>query len=251
MQELKRLQPKLRKRKNNPTQKGPRLVRGPFVVEGIPDRDESMIVLGITGGIATGKSTVTRMFAEHGAAVVDADAIARELLAAGSDLSRAVAEAFPTCVRPGDSVTVDRKALGALVFANPEARARLEALTHPAILRSLNAQISELRLRDEAPLVVAEIPLLYEVGLETQVDRVLVAACDEPLQIARLAARLGIPANEAAGYLGAQLPLAQKIARADFVIRTDASLADTQRQVDDLFQHLIHSQFAGSHGDPL
>lgn len=189
-----------------------------------------MLILGITGGIATGKSTVSRILERRGAAVVDADGIARSLLVPGTDVSQAVAAAFPDCVIPGTQA-IDRRALGARIFADADARRRLEALTHPAIIEQLKTRIVALRQQSDRSLGAVEIPLLFEAGLESLVDHILVIACSRELQSDRLQARLDISAEEAEVYIAAQMPLEEKIKRANSVITTDGSLANTERQV--------------------
>lgn len=188
-----------------------------------------MHILGITGGIATGKSTVTRVLAELGAPTVSADALARELLAPGTDTAQAVLDVFPDCA---DAGAINRRALGHLVFANPAARAHLEALTHPAIIAALQTQIAAWREADDVPTAAAEIPLLYEAGLEALVDKIIVVTCAEQVQIARLRDRLGIDEAEARRLIAAQWPLAEKVAKADIVITTNETLEATRRQVE-------------------
>ena len=194
-----------------------------------------MRVLGITGGIATGKSTVTRMLAELGAPTISADVLARELLAPGTETTYAVLTAFPDCADTNGSA-IDRRALAHAIFANEAARLRLERLTHPAIIAGLRAQISSWHKSSEARAAAAEIPLLFEAGLETLVDRVVVVSCAEATQIARLQARLNVDEAEARRQLAAQWPLAEKVARADVVITTDGDLEDTRRQVEALWE---------------
>ena len=195
-----------------------------------------MHILGITGGIATGKSTVTRMLADCGAPTVSADAIARALLAPGTPTAAAVLAAFPACADSGEPQKINRRALAQIIFADADARHRLEALTHPPIITALRAQIAEWRQSGTARVAAAEIPLLYEVGSEHDLNGVVVAACAEPVQIARLCARDGIDAAEAGRQVAAQWPLAEKVARADFVIWTDDGLDDTRRQVQALWE---------------
>ncbi len=197
-----------------------------------------MHILGITGGIATGKSTVTRMLAELGAPTVSADAVARALLAPGTPTTEAVLAAFPLCADPEKPQTINRRALAQTIFADPDARRRLEALTHPPIIAALRAQIAEWRQSGTARAAAAEIPLLYEVGSAHDLDSVVVAACAGPVQAARLRARDGIGEAEAQRQIAAQWPLAEKIARADFVISTDFGLEDTRRQVAALWEKL-------------
>ncbi len=196
-----------------------------------------MYILGITGGIATGKSTVTKMLADLGAPTVSADAVARELLAPGTPTTWEVLAAFPSCAAP-EPGTIDRRALAKIIFADANARKRLEVLTHPPIIAALRAQIAEWRQSSTARAAAAEIPLLYEVGSEHDLDGVVVAACSGPLQVARLCARDGIAEDEARRQVDAQWPLAEKIARADYVITTDLGLEDTRRQVSALWEKL-------------
>jgi len=202
-----------------------------------------MLILGITGGIATGKSTVTRMLADLGAPTVSADALAHDLLAPGMPTTQAVLAAFPSCADPADSEgqPVDRRALGRLVFADPSARARLESLTHPAIIAALRAQIALWRTSDEAPVAAAEIPLLFEANLERMVDRIVVVTCSRSDQISRMLTRGRFTEEEVHRQLAAQWPLAQKEARADFLITTangDTGMEDTRRQIEALWKTL-------------
>ncbi len=196
-----------------------------------------MRVLGITGGIATGKSTVTQMLAELGAPTISADAVARTLLAPGTPASQAVLAAFPSCAAP-EPGRINRRALAQMIFADAEARSRLEALTHPPIIEALRVQIAEWRASSAAPAAAAEIPLLYEAGLESDVDDVVVVCCAEPVQQVRLCARDGISAEEAQKQIDAQWPLSVKTARADYVVATDRGLEDTRRQVAALWKSL-------------
>ena len=195
-----------------------------------------MKIFGITGGVATGKSTVTQMLAEAGALTVSADDIAREQLAPGMGLTGAVLAAFPLC-RDATGQGIDRRALGHLIFADAQARARLEALTHPAIIAALELQITE--WRNAGPgIAIAEIPLLFEADLERLVDVVVVVACKETTQITRLQTRQVVDEAEARRQIAAQWPISAKIARADIVINTDKGLEDTRRQVQALWDTL-------------
>jgi len=202
-----------------------------------------MLILGITGGIATGKSTVTRMLAELGAPTISADALAHDLLAPGSATTQSVLAAFPVCADPADAegTTIDRRALGCLVFADSAARARLEALTHPAIIAALRAQTAIWRASDEAPAAAAEIPLLFEANLERLVDRIVVVTCSRSDQLSRMLTRGRFSAEEVHRQMAAQWPLAQKEARAEFLITTsdlDVGMEDTRRQVEALWRKL-------------
>ena len=199
-----------------------------------------MRILGITGGIATGKSTVTQMLADLGAPTISADALAHDLLAPGTLVTRSVLAAFPDCADPADPerLTVDRRALGRLVFAEPAARARLEALTHPTITAALRDQIALWRASDGARAAAAEIPLLFEAGLENLVDCIVAVTCSLPIQVARMLARGRFSMEEVRCQLAAQWPLAQKEARADILITTTDGEEDTRRQVETLWKTL-------------
>jgi len=196
-----------------------------------------MRVLGITGGIATGKSTVTKMLAEFGAPTISADAIARALLAPGTPTTEAVLAAFPSCaaLEPG---RIDRRALARIIFADAQARSRLEALTHPPIIEALRVQIAEWRASSVASAAAAEIPLLFETGLENDVDEVVVVSCDESVQRTRLCVRDGISQEEAERQIAAQWPLPEKAGRANFVVTTDHGVEDTRRQVAAFWESL-------------
>lgn len=197
-----------------------------------------MLILGITGGIATGKSAVTQMLASLGAPTVSADALARSLLAPDAPTTRAVLADFPLAAAPMSPAAIDRAALGRLVFTDPAARLRLEAITHPAIIAALRAQFNLWRPQSDPRSGAGEIPLLFEAGLEELVDKIIVVACTETTQIARLKARDGWEEDEARQRIAAQWPLAEKIARADAVIRTDGELDETRRQVAALWDSL-------------
>src|SRR3569833_543538 len=148
-----------------------------------------MTVLGITGGIATGKSTVTQMFADLGAPTASADQIARDLLAPGAPSPAQVADAFPTTVSSTAPLTVDRRALAAIIFGDDTARLKLEAILHPPIVDELRRQIDQFR-QSTSPIAAVEIPLLFESGLTKMVDKIVVAAVDEETQLTRLQQRL-------------------------------------------------------------
>lgn len=200
-----------------------------------------MLILGITGGIATGKSTVTRLLADLGAPTLSADALAHDLLAPGTPTARTVLAAFPEAIAPGQSDTIDRRVLGRLVFADPQARARLEALTHPPIIAALQAQAQVWRGQPTPRAAALEIPLLFEVHLEWLVDRIVVVTCSQSDQVSRLLTRTGLGEAEVHRLMASQLPLTEKIARADYLIETDDfdnGMENTRRQVAALWDSL-------------
>jgi dephospho-CoA kinase len=181
-----------------------------------------MRLIGITGGVATGKSLVARLFEQQGAVALSADAIAREVTAPDSPaVHRIAAELGRRFVHDG---VLDRAGLGEHVFACPEDRRKLERIVHPEVLRRLRDAIDDLRNREHPPeVVVVEVPLLYEVGLENWFDEVVVVTASEKEQIRRLAVRDGLDAEAARGRIEAQMPLGAKAARAHHVIINDGS----------------------------
>ena len=189
-------------------------------------------VLGLTGSIGMGKSAVAAMFAALGVPVFDADAEVRRRQGAGGALVAAIEAAFPgTTGAPG----VDRARLGAAVFADPAALARLEAIVHPAVRA---ARAGFLGAHATAPLVVLDIPLLFEAGGAGEVDAVAVVSAPPAVQRARVLARPGMTAERFARIAAAQLPDAAKRARADYVIDTGGSPEATRRAVEQLVDKL-------------
>lgn len=189
-----------------------------------------MRVIGLTGGIASGKSTVSRRLRELGAPVVDADAIVHEIQAKGTPVLAAIAAEFgPGVLRPDGSL--DRAALGSLVFKDPERRKQLEAIVHPAVRERMRAEKE--RYRQEGRLVlVLDVPLLIEGGQDRSVNEVWVVYVDRAIQLERLIARDGLSLQEALRRLAAQMDLEAKRARADVLLDNRGTLAATVAQVD-------------------
>ncbi len=182
--------------------------------------------IGLTGGIASGKSTVADLFAELGAAIIDTDVIAREVVAPGSPALEDIASEFGEAVISDDG-TLDRAALRSIVFADDDARKRLEAITHPRIGE-------ETRLQSEAaqgPYQLIVVPLLVNSALRGFVDRILVVDCEEDTQVRRLMARDGGSEAEARRILAAQASRTERLEIADDVIHNDAGVAELRQQV--------------------
>lgn len=184
--------------------------------------------IGLTGGIASGKSTVARMLAERGVPVIDADRLAREVVEPGTEALAAIAARWPQVVREG---RLDRKALGAIVFADPGERRALEAIVHPAIRRESERRMAALEA-EGVPLAVYEAALLIENGLDRVLDATVLVAAPEEVQVERLVARDGLDPEAARARIAAQLPLAEKRKRATFVIENDGDLATLRERVD-------------------
>jgi dephospho-CoA kinase len=186
-------------------------------------------LLGLTGNIACGKSTVLSQLAELGAETIDADRVVHELLAPGEPVAAAIGDTFgPGVLTPEGAV--DRRALGALVFADPAALARLEALTHPAVRERIAARVAAAAERG-APTVVLDAIKLIEGGLADRCDAVWVVTCRPEQQLARLMARNGFGEEEARRRIAAQPPQAAKVARADLVIDNSGTIEATRAQV--------------------
>lgn len=187
-----------------------------------------MITLGLTGSIGMGKSTVAAMFEEAGVPVFDADAAVHRLQGPGGALVAAIEAEFPGTTT---DLGVDRARLRESVLADDGALARLEALVHPAVVRERAAFLAA---NAQAPLVVLDIPLLFEAGGWRQVDKIAVVSAPAEIQRARVLARPGMTAERFEAILARQMPDAEKRARADFVIPTGVPLEETRAQVHGL-----------------
>lgn len=183
-----------------------------------------MKLIGLTGGIASGKSAVARMLAAAGVPVVDADVLAREVVAPGTEGLRAVAARFGAAALAPDG-SLDRKALGAIVFGDALARRDLNAIVHPAVASLAVQRLDALR-QGGASVAVYEVPLLFENDLDAAMDATLLIAAPEATQLSRMAARDGFDEAAARARLAAQLPLEAKRRRATATIDNDGTLAD-------------------------
>jgi len=192
-------------------------------------------VLGLTGGIGSGKSTVARMFTDRGVPVVDADALAREVVAPGQPALAEIAAAWPKVIAPDGAL--DRKRLGAIVFADPAARTRLEAITHPHIQVLGTERLAALAGAGHA-LALYAAPLLVETGRAGDFDGLIVVTASAATQIARARARDGLNQAEAEARIRAQLPTADKVRLATHVIDNDGDLDATRAAVDGLLRLL-------------
>jgi dephospho-CoA kinase len=195
-----------------------------------------MLRVALTGGAATGKSYVLEQFRRAGIPVLVADELAHGVTAAGTEATAAIGERFGAGVIAGDG-SVNREALGAIVFADDAARRQLEAIVHPAVYRAIEAGMRAFAKLGNVPVAVAEIPLLYETGHAGDFHRVIVTACADDLQLKRLLAR-GLSETRARQVVAAQKPTAEKAALADFVIRTDGEKGETDVQVRKVLEAL-------------
>lgn len=188
-----------------------------------------MLVIGLTGGIGSGKSEAANLFAEHGAAIIDTDAIAHELTAPGGAALPALGEAFGAeFLVPGG---LDRARMRKLVFADAAARKKLESVLHPMIREQVHARIAAVT----QPYAIVVVPLLLETGAYRELsDRVLVVDAPEEQQVERTARRSALAESEVRDIMGAQMPRAERLARADDVLSNDRGLAHLRRQVAEL-----------------
>jgi dephospho-CoA kinase len=194
-----------------------------------------VILVGVTGGIGSGKSTVARMLEEHGAVVIDADELARRAVAPGSAGLAQILETFGGHVRTPDG-SLDREALAAVVFADPEKRRALEAITHPEVAR-LFAEATA-RYRDMDAVVVYDVPLLVENRLEAMFDAVVVVTAPEDVRVARLRADRGMSQNAARERIASQATDAERARVATFTLENDGSMETLRADVGRLWNEL-------------
>ena len=193
--------------------------------------------IALTGGIATGKSHVRAGFEKLGVPTIDSDVLAREAVRPGSEGLAAVIARFGSDIVDA-SGTLDRRKLGGIVFKNAEARRDLEQIIHPFVRTATQAWFASVDA-SRHPFAIADIPLLYETGRDADFDAVIVVACDPATQLRRVIERDTLTEEEARSRIAAQLPLEEKVDRADHVIRTDGSLADTDAQVRQVYRRLV------------
>lgn len=193
-------------------------------------------VIGLTGGIASGKSVVSQMLAERGALVIDADRVGHEAYAPGSGCYDAVVEAFGRDI-VGPDGAIDRKALGARVFGDPAQRQRLEAIVWPWMRETMERRLGELR-EEGVPVVVLEAAVLIEAGWLPLVDQVWAVVADPAIARERIMRRNGLSAEQADARIAAQLSNDERIARAHVVIENNGTLEDLRRRVDDAWRKL-------------
>jgi dephospho-CoA kinase len=200
--------------------------------------------VGLTGGIASGKSTVAKLFRELGAHVLDADRIAREIVPPGSQALARIVRAFGREMLRPDG-TLDRAALGAVVFADAGKRRVLEGILHPLILAEIDRRVDELERSDPQGIAVVEAALILELGRQEEFDALVVVWADEAQQRRRMMQRDGLSAQEADRRLDAQMPLAEKRSRAQFVVDNSGDLAAGRADAERVFGELQRLAGAG------
>ena len=193
----------------------------------------SLLRVALTGGIATGKSYVLARFRSHGVPTVDADTIAHEVVRAGQPAAIDIRERFGDTVFGPDG-ELDRQSLARRVFDNADDRKILEAIVHPHVRAAIDHWFAEIDAAGSARFAVADIPLLFETGRETQFDQIVVTACPPELQLDRLMTRDTISSADAQKRIAAQLSTDDRLAGADFAVHTGGSFAETDNQVDQI-----------------
>ncbi len=197
-----------------------------------------MLKVGLTGGIASGKSTVSEAFARLGAKVLDADEVAREVVLPGKPAWTKLRHTFGSEFFHPDG-RLNRSKLRRLVFADPEQRSRLNAIVHPEVMREIDFRFEQLTSSAEHAVVLVDIPLLIEVGVAHRFDKVVVVYANESVQVMRLMQRDGLSREEARQALSVQIDLREKAKKADFVIDNSGTPGETQAQVEKVWQELL------------
>lgn len=196
-----------------------------------------MILVGLTGGVATGKSTVAKMFKQCGAVVIDADKLAHDIVKPGKAAWREIVKTFgKTIINPDH--TLNRRELGSLVFRNRAKLRRLEHIIHPRVAREQARLTKQAAKKDSHAVVIYDVPLLFEADIDKRVDRTIVVTADRDTQIARLKKRNGFSRADAIRRIRSQMPLAKKIERADYTLNGTLSRLSLRRQVSQLFKRL-------------
>lgn len=195
-----------------------------------------MLVVGVTGGIGSGKSTFARLLADRGAYLIDADAISREEMQPGQSGWKAAVDQFGDEILSAASLDIDRKRLAAIVFSDKEKLAALNAIMHPRIFRHIADELDALRPTDT--IVVLDAPLLVETGLVDIADVVVVITAPRPMRIGRLSDR-GLSLVDATARIAAQAPEEELVTRADFVVTNDRDLALLEKRVDEIWQDIL------------
>jgi dephospho-CoA kinase len=198
-----------------------------------------VLKVGLTGGIACGKTVVRRRLEERGIPTLDADAVVHRLLQSGTDVTRQIAESFGHAVIASDG-SVDRKALGAIVFTDEEARKKLNAVVHPGVWREIE-RFFEAREKASDPVAIVDAALMIETGSYRRYDLLVVVHCRPELQLERLMARDGLSREDAHRRIRSQMPIEEKRPFTDYLVDTSDSIEETLRQTDDLASHLRRS----------
>jgi len=197
-----------------------------------------MLQVGLTGSIASGKSHASSVFAELGAHIIDADIIAHELCTPGTPTYAKVVAAFGREVVAPDG-TINRKALGEIVFHNAEKRQLLNSLVHPDVRAEVMRRIFALEKQGFQGIAIVDAALIVESGFHRMQDRLVVVVCDPALQLTRVMSRCGLSAEEARIRIAAQMPVQEKVRLADYVIDTSGTYSNTREQIERVYRELV------------
>jgi dephospho-CoA kinase len=207
-----------------------------------------MLNVGLTGGIATGKSTVAKMLSDKGAVLIDFDGLCHAAENPGTDVWRQIVCHFGEEILQADR-TIDRRRLGEIVFAHQEKLALLNRIVHPVVIAQWRRRLEEIRQSQPQAIVVSDIPLLLEAGMKAMVDLVLLVTIPAEAQIARLMARNGCTREEACQRLACQMPIDEKLPLADIVVGNEGSPEETRRRLDGLWMELVGREKALREGE--
>jgi dephospho-CoA kinase len=196
-----------------------------------------MVIAGLTGGIATGKSTVSRFLRELGAHIVDADRIARDVVCCGQPAWEEIKEQFGEEILL-DNGEIDRTKLGRIVFYDEGKRAALERIIHPEVSRVMEDEVREITSKDPIAVVILDVPLLIEITMDRGLNQVIVVYCPEDIQIQRLMERDQINREDAMARVRAQIPIEEKKLHATILIDNSFSLDETRKQVEQAYKRL-------------
>ena len=196
-----------------------------------------MIIAGLTGGIASGKSTVSRFFSEAGALIIDADKISREVVSQGTTGYDEILSFFGRTILLPDG-EIDRKRLGEIIFNDPEKKAHLDAIVHPRVFERSTEMIAQIAVHTPDAVVILDIPLLLEAGMGSDLAEVIVVYVPEITQLERLMKRDGIDKQSAMARIRSQIPIEEKRKRATVVIDNSHTLSDCRRQALEVFNRL-------------
>jgi len=197
-----------------------------------------MITAGLTGGIASGKTTVVQLFQELGAEIIDADDIAHQVVEPGREGLERIKEHFGSSMLTAKG-RLERARLAEAVFADPVCLEKLNSLLHPLIVQQITERLENLRLFDFGGVAIVDVPLLFECGWQGMFDRSIVVYCEPDMQLRRLMNRSGLDAVQAAARLAAQMPLCEKKALADFIIDNQGTPQGLRPVVEDLYTQLL------------
>ncbi len=196
-----------------------------------------MLIVALTGGIATGKSVVARMFMELGANVIDYDKLSRDVVRPHEPAWEDIVQWFGTDITLPDG-SLDRVKLGSIVFADAARRKKLESFIHPRILQRQQEILRDIERRDPSAIVIVDVPLLFEVKLDTNFNHIILVYAPADVQLERMKLRDGFTTEEAQSRIAAQYPIDEKLGRSDFVVHNEGDLENARKQVAEIFQKL-------------